>query len=325
MLRRALVVGIDNYRSVSNLAGCVNDAVALAPLLARNEDGSPNFAVQKITAPAGDGFVKRDEFLEALDELFSPGADMSLLYFAGHGAPDEHGSDVTLIMSDSTKQTPGVSFTEVQQRINACSHEVAIILDCCYAGGAGAVPAALTAGAVLRQGVSILTASRADQTSAETPDGRGLFSSYLEGALDGGAADVLGHVTVAGLYAYLSEAFGAWDQRPMFKAHVDRLQDIRRCDPFVPLETLRMLSTWFREARDHYALDPTYEPDKRESGLPPHPKHEAIFQRLQKCASAKLVEPVGAEHMYYAAMNSKGCKLTPLGRHYHHLAAEGRI
>lgn len=325
MLRRALVVGIDNYLSVSNLTGCVNDATALAPLLARNEDDSPNFAVQTLTAPADEGFVRRDQFLEALDDLFSPGADMSLLYFAGHGASGEGERDVTLITSDSTSQTPGVFFTEVQQRINGCSHEVAVILDCCFAGGAGGVPAALTAGAVLRQGVSMLTASRADQTSAETPDGRGLFSSYLEGALDGGAADVLGHVTVAGLYAYLSEAFGAWDQRPMFKAHVDRLQDIRRCDPFVPLETLRMLPGWFSAARDLYALDPTYEPDKRESGLPPHPENEAIFKRLQKCASAKLVEPVGAEHMYYAAMNSKWCQLTPLGRHYHHLASGGRI
>src|SRR5947209_14326513 len=38
------------------------------------------------------------------------------------------------------------------------------------------------------------------------------------GALDGGAADVLGKVTVASVYAYLSETFGPWDQRPTFKA-----------------------------------------------------------------------------------------------------------
>lgn len=271
MLRRALVVGIDNYISVSNLAGCVNDASALAPLLSRNEDDSSNFSVQTLTARDGDGFVGRDQFLEALDSLFAPGADMSLLYFAGHGAPGEGGGDVTLMTTDSTPQTPGVFFTEVQKRINACSHEAAVILDCCFAGGAGGVPAALTAGAVLRQGVSMLTASRADQTSAETLEGRGLFSSYLEGALDGGAADVLGHVTVAGLYAYLSEAFGAWDQRPMFKAHVDRLQDIRRCDPAVPLDTLRRLPEWFPAPTHVFPLDPSYEPDKRDSGLSPHP------------------------------------------------------
>lgn len=327
MLRRALVVGIDNYSAdaISNLAGCVNDASALSPLLSRNEDDSPNFTVQTLTAREGEGCVRRDTLLRAIDELFAPGADMSLFYFAGHGAMGEAQNDVTLVTSDSTAHTPGVFFTEIQTRINACEHEVAVILDCCFAGGAGGVPAALTAGVVLRQGVSMLTASRADQTSAETLEGRGLFSSYLEGALDGGAADVLGHISVAGLYSYLSEAFGAWDQRPMFKANVDRLQDIRRCDPAVPRSTLRRLPAWFPDPSHVYQLDPTYEPDKRETGLEPHPDHEAIFAQLQKSASAKLIEPVGAEHMYFAAMNSMGCRLTPLGRHYHQLAKKHRI
>ena len=171
----------------------------------------------------------------------------------------------------------------------------------------------------------MLTASRADQTSAETPEGRGQFSSFLEGALEGGAADVLGHLTLAGLYAYLSEAFGTWSQRPMLKANVDQLQDIRRCDPAVPLTTLRKLPEWFPEPDYVFPLDPTYEPDKRESGLEPHPAHEALFSQLQKCASVKLVEPVGADHMYFAAMHSQGCQLTPLGRHYRHIASEDRL
>ena len=38
-----------------------------------------------------------------------------------------------------------------------------------------------------------------------------------------------------------------------------------------------------------------------------------------------LVCPVGEEHMYYAAMNSKSCKLTPLGQHYWNLVKSGKI
>ena len=105
----------------------------------------------------------------------------------------------------------------------------------------------------------------------------------------------------------------------MLKANVDRLQDIRRCDPSVPPATLRRLPRWFPAPGHIYPLDPTYEPDKRESGLDPHSEHEAIFKQLQRCASSKLVEPVGAEHMYFAAMQSEGCRLTPLGEHYRHL------
>lgn len=324
-MRRALVVGIDQYNGFNNLAGCVNDAHALAPLLARNEDDSPNFEVRTLTAPADSGSVSRDQFLDALDRLFAPGVGISLLYFAGHGDQIADGGDVALCTTDGSSRTPGVRFNEVLERINRCTQEVAVILDCCFAGAAGGVPAAMNAGSVLRQGVSMLTASRGDQTSAETPDGRGQFSAYLEGALEGGAADVLGHLTLAGLYAYLSEAFGTWDQRPMFKANVDQLQDIRRCDPAVPLAVLRRLPEWFPQPEYVFPLDPTYEPDKRESGLEAHPEHEGVFGSLQKCASAKLVEPVGAEHMYFAAMQSQGCQLTPLGRHYHHMAAEDRL
>ncbi len=35
--------------------------------------------------------------------------------------------------------------------------------------------------------------------------------------------------------------------------------------------------------------------------------------------------PVGAEHPYFAAMESKTMKLTPLGEHYRRLAAKGLI
>lgn len=321
-MRRALVVGIDHYERFRPLAGCVNDAHALTPLLAQSEDGSPNFDVKTLLAPDGH-VVTRDQLLRALKKLLGPGVDMSLFYFAGHGAQTGGGGDVWLVTSDGTAETPGVKFSEVMELVGSCTQEVAVVLDCCFSGGAGSLPAALSSAAVLRQGVSMLTASRADQPAAETPAGRGQFSLYLEGALDGGAADVLGQVTVAGLYAYLSEAFGAWDQRPTFKANVDRLQRIRSCTPSVPPETLRRLATWFPQPESVFALDPSYEPDAQ----PPHPEHEAVFAQLQRCVWAKLVEPVGARplHMYYAAMQSTGCRLTPLGRHYRHLSAEGRI
>lgn len=324
MHRRALVVGVDHYSSFRGLTGCVNDAKAIAPLLARHEDDSPNFSARMLTTSAGSTLVQRDQLLVALDDLFGPGAEMSLLYFAGHGVLSASG-DVSLATSDGTRQTPGVRFTEVLERIGGCQHEVAVVLDCCFSGAAGGVPATLRDAAVLRQGVSIVTASRADQVAAETHHARGQFSTFLEGALEGGAADVVGQVTLAGLYAYLSEAFGDWDQRPMLKANVDRLQVIRRCGPAVPLPTLRQLAHWFPTADYVFPLDPSFEPDKRDSGLDPHPENEAIFGQLQRCANSKLIEPVGAEHMYFAAMQNEGCRLTPLGRRYRYLAADGRL
>jgi len=46
---------------------------------------------------------------------------------------------------------------------------------------------------------------------------------------------------------------------------------------------------------------------------------------LQLYESVGLVEPVDAEHMYFAAMNSKSCKLTALGLHYWKLAKDKRF
>lgn len=109
-MRRALLVGIDHYDKFSALSGCVNDVAALEPVLARREDGYPNF----------------------------------------------------------TSDLPG------------------------QPGDARPAPA-----------------------------GRGVFSTYLYDAL--GGADIRGQVTVASVYAYLDESFGPWDQRPMFKANVERL------------------------------------------------------------------------------------------------------
>jgi len=38
-----------------------------------------------------------------------------------------------------------------------------------------------------------------------------------------------------------------------------------------------------------------------------------------------LVVPVSEEHMYYAAINSKSCRLTALGGHYWRLVNQKKI
>jgi len=217
---------------------------------------------------------------------------------------------------------PGVPLSSILGKVQASAvREVVVILDCCFAGGGGGVPQLGASIAALREGVTLLLASRADQPAAETGVGRGLFSFYLCGALDGGAADVVGKVTLAGVYAYLSESFGPWDQRPMFKANVDRLHELRRCSPAVPINELRRLSEFFPDYDHEFRLDPSYEPDAE----PADAEHEAVFAILQRCRAAKLVEPIGADHMYFAAVHSKACRLTPLGKHYLGMAKQGRL
>jgi len=318
MLKRALLVGIDNYDHFNSLEGCVNDVDAIKPLLTRDENGDPNFSC--IAKTSNTERVTRESLLEDLEALFAEGADVALLYFAGHGEALQ--ADVSLVTQDGQGRTTGVKLSEVFTTVNASKlKEVIIILDCCFAGNAGKMPQLNLDLSTLRDGVSVLTASRGDQTSAETDEGRGLFSTYLEGALHGGAADVLGNVNVAGIYAYITESFSAWEQRPVFKANIDRLHVLRKVEPAVSLSNLRSVPDYFPDKDHLYQLDPSYEFTEDTADE----NNVAVFQLFQRLRAARLLEPVDEEHLYFAAMNSKQCRLTRLGQHYWMLAKQGKI
>lgn len=319
MKKRALLVGVDYYPNSSNLNGCASDATRLAERLRSNSDtGSKNFDCKVLTGPHGSP-VGRDELKAMAEQCFAPGADVVLFFFAGHGA-DSGGEDVVLCTSDGTGYTPGVEFSYIMKLIRESNaSEKIVILDCCFAGGAGGLEILGTGeAAFLPPGTTILAASRGDQVSMEDEDG-GLFTTALCMALDGGAADVLGAVTTAGVYGYVDQSFGAWAQRPTFRANVDELHVLRTTPPGISRSDLNRLALEiFPDVRAEYPLDSSYEPD-----ADPHvPEHEELFGVLQRARANKLVEPVGEEHLYYAAMNEKSCVLTPLGQFHCRLIQE---
>jgi hypothetical protein len=88
----------------------------------------------------------------------------------------------------------------------------------------------------------------------------------------------LGAVTAAGVYSYVDQALGPWDQRPLFKAHVSTLVPIRQCRPAVPLDVLRRIPEWFAQPDAELPLDPSYEPE-----VEPHDvEKEKVFGHLQR-------------------------------------------
>jgi len=315
-MRKALLVGIDDYPD-SPLSGCVNDATRLGKLMAKHHDGSPNFGCRWLVSSARS--VTRPVLKEAITEVFSGKMDVAFFFFAGHGTVNNLGG--YLVTQDVTRYDEGVSMTEVITLANnSGSRECIVALDCCHSGALGQIPALANDQAMLREGVSVLSACR-DTESAMESGGGGLFTSLICDGLRGGAADVCGKVTAASLYAYVDETLGVWQQRPLFKAHISRLTSLRTCAPAVPPEILRLLPRYFPQADSEFPLDPSHEPTHE----PPHPENEKIFGHLQKCRTARLVEPIDEEHMYYAAMNSKACRLTPLGRFYWHRANRGDL
>ena len=195
-----------------------------------------------------------------------------------------------------------------------------IILDCCYSGNMGTPNIQEGGVAQLSEGLTVLTASR-DSEAAMEQGGSGVFTQLVVAALQGGAADLRGHITPGSSYAYVDQALGAWDQRPIFKTNVTQFTSLRKVPPQVPLETLRELVNYFPNPQDEHKLDPSYEYTEKEHD----PKNVKVFKDLQKMEGVGLVVPVGEEHMYYAAMNSTACRLTALGRQYWRLANEKKL
>ena len=313
-MRRALIVGIDDY-SWAPLKGCVNDANAMYELLDRNEDGRPNFDCKLVTHE-----VTRTYLRKQIHELFSNQADIALLYFSGHGAHTPYGG--YLMTEDAFRFDEGVSMNDVLILANQSKvSEVIIILDCCYSGNLGNTFSDENM-ALLREGITIITSSSDYQVSKER-NGRGVFTKMITEALEGEAADLLGNVTLAGLYGYSDKSLDSWQQRPVFKSHITSMLPIRQCHPKLKLDILRRLPKYFETADAEHPLDPCYEPD---SDCPkPDPDKQAIFAELQKCVSKGLVTPVGEAHMFFAAIHSKSCRLTRLGQYYWKLAKKHLI
>ncbi|MDR0602694.1 MAG: caspase family protein [Bacteroidales bacterium] len=322
-MRKALVVGINNYPS-AHLNGCINDASALGSIIETNGDGSPNFDVRLET-----NIATKSELKSKIVDLFAGDADTALFYFSGHGFLNDIGGYI--VTPDFKQYDEGVSMDEILKIVNDSKiKDKIIILDCCHSGTMGTP--SITGGNMthIAEGVSILTASKKDESAMEV-NGHGVFTNLLLDALQGGAADLRGHITPGSIYAYIDQALGAWEQRPVFKTNITRFTSLRIVNPQVSVDVIRKITEYFPEPSHKFALDPSYEDtnaiDIEHNVVEPYAKPENVakFKHLQKLQSVGLVIPVNADYMYFAAMNSKSCGLTALGYHYWRLVKDKRI
>ena len=138
--------------------------------------------------------------------------------------------------------------------------------------------------------------------------------------------NLLGEVSPGSIYSYIDRSLGAWEQRPVFKASINGFVSLRRNAPPIAINELRRITEIFENPYMEYKLDPTYEPDKHEvENKKVNKEHEEIFSLLQRFVKLNLVVPVGEEHMYYAAIHNKACKLTAQGQHYWNLVNKNTI
>lgn len=324
MNRKALLIGIDEYPEPYKLHCCVNDVNVLSDLLEENYDGRANFSIEKLLNKD----ATRAKMRSSIKELFSGEGDLALLYFSGHGCDND--KDGFVVSSNFENEDFGISMEEIAKyAANSKYRNKIIILDCCHSGFIGnfGLIGDIT---FLKQGTILMTACKEQENAIEINE-HGVFTNLLIEALRGGAADILGDITPGGVYAFIDRALGPWNQRPLFKASISSFVSLRKVAPKIELVDLKKVMNLFDNNDFEYPLNPSYEKTNYEGSK--HLNYEPysdsanvkIFELLQICNRNNLLLPIGENDMYFAAMNSKGCKLTPLGKHYWHLVKDKLI
>ena len=270
-MRRALIIGIDEYPDCP-LHGCVNDAQKIKGVLSRHYDGKLNFQCEILTAPSSN--ITRPILRQKISELFRHQADVAFLHFSGHGTINSLGG--FLVTPDYCEFDVGIPMTEVLAMANESPvGEIVITLDCCHSGTFGTTPEISNDKIILSEGISVITATRSGQEALEEGGG-GVFTSLLVEALEGGAAGLLGEVSVASIYAYIDNAMGAWDQRPLFKSNVSRFTRLRVAAPKIDITLLTEITKYFPLPAEQLNLSPEYEPEAE-----PHSEEkEKVFRNF---------------------------------------------
>lgn len=320
-MKRALVVGINSYQRLKTLNGCVNDATNIERLVSRNQDGSQNFDTKLVTSESH-GEISRKDLRAWVDDLLKHPADVAFFYFSGHGTATNLGG--FLCTSEAGRYDEGFPMQDLLTMVQKSEiKEVVLILDCCQSGALGEIPALSSSSVTIREGVSILTASRGDQSAYEE-NGAGVFTSLVCDALAGSAADLLGTVTPAGVYAHIEQSFGAWDQRPLFKSFVSRSTPLRKTGPKISLDYLLQIIDLFPRSDFVFSLDRSYEETEREFAKA---ENVAKFKSLKKLQTVGLIQVnrTPDPDLYWACLEEKSCQLTALGKFYWHLVKSKKI
>jgi Caspase domain/TIR domain len=280
---QALVVGVSRYQYLHNLRA-TRDAQGVRDVLASPEYCAyPPERVQLIEEEA----ASRDSVLRALDAL-GDGAQQAgsrtFFYFSGHGGQGPDGSSCILPVDARHGQYPStaISARDLASRLDHCSGEVTVVLDCCYAAGMTSREVSAPAGPsdvksvelagfgdafrrdIQSRGRVVFAASRPDDYAFASPVAPyGIFTGHMLDGLHGKASTDGYDVTVYQLFDYVqkhvtSSSMGM--QRPSFIANIEEFYRLtrypRRIAPSVVFEkdvyisydrTDRILRAWVEE------------------------------------------------------------------------------
>jgi hypothetical protein len=314
---KSLFIGVDRYESslISNLSCSVRDAQALHGLL------GDAFGAAESTLLVNDD-ATRSAILDALQNLQrATPDDVVVISFSGHGSDSHHliTYDADPLHLDETAIHLD-ALTDLFARSPA--KNILLLLDCCFAGGAGAkvfhapiaakspASAAALLDKISGSGRVIFTAATAEQEAIEDHRrGHGLFTFFVVEALRG-APEVVrgGHVPLLSLFEFVTRSVVQaarqirHEQEPTLKGAIEG-------DLTMPVLTPGTLFKSFFPDYGPVAVGPNID-DLAGFGLPPgilERLHESIpsLNDLQQEAINKAGLFTG-QHLVVSAPTSSG-------------------
>jgi len=192
----AIVIGIENYRSIPKSDYSRNDATLVKSYLK-----ALGFRERNIDFITDEKATRTD--IEKSLEVWLPykakKGSTVIVYFSGHGAPEPYTGEAYLVPYDGDPNylpVTGYSLKRLYEKLGELeAEEIIVVLDSCFSGSGGrsvlakgARPLVMMAPTViLSSNIAVLSATQSNQISTSSPDkGLGVFTYYFLKAIKKG-------------------------------------------------------------------------------------------------------------------------------------------
>jgi uncharacterized caspase-like protein len=207
----AVIVGNENYKNVEEVKYAINDAKVISFYIEKTL-GVPHEQIKVLeNATYNDIRIAVNWIAQAMNVC--EGKGKAIIYYAGHGIPNESDNSAFLLPTDGIGNDPGSAYSlkELYEKMESCkAQSTTIFLDACFSGskrGEGMLTTSRGVAIKVKQNIPkgnmiVFTASQGDETAYPYNDKQhGLFTYFLLKKLQ----DSKGEVTLGELSDYLTK------------------------------------------------------------------------------------------------------------------------
>lgn len=207
----ALIIANENYRRIASVPFASNDGTVLSKYLNRTL-GLPEKNIIMVSDASLNDISYNIERLKDICDAYDGTASV-IIYYAGHGVPDDATKDAYLLPSDGYAESAaksGFSLANLISSVEAMpTRQATILIDACFSGATREGDMLSTVRGVrlkpkenaINGNLVIISASQGDETAQTyTDQGHGLFTYFLLKKLK----ETKGEVTLGELSDYIS-------------------------------------------------------------------------------------------------------------------------